>query len=215
MSQHTLTIQQSNNSAINYWLFPLAVTLILVGYLQVWLPHPAAGLTQVGYELGEWVKFIPEIRFGEATFSRNWLYLPPITLGSSLVLWTVGRDGWQAWFMRGLGCLVALLAMPPLGVILNEDSAEWRLRLSWIALVAFVALITPLLAEIPPRTVFIVLMVLALVGGIVPTVVYLSFRPIISNLLGSPVGIGIGVWLNLAGHIMLALSSLVVLKGQR
>ena len=33
-------------------------TVILVGYLVVWLPGPAAGLQFIGVELGEWIKFL-------------------------------------------------------------------------------------------------------------------------------------------------------------
>jgi len=45
-------------------LIKAGFTAILLGYLLVWLPHEAAGLSFIGIELGEWVKFLPQVRSG-------------------------------------------------------------------------------------------------------------------------------------------------------
>ena len=59
------------------WLAPIGFALIFVGYLSVWLPNKAAGLAMLGLEIGEWVKFLPEVQFGQlpvaitTDFDRN------------------------------------------------------------------------------------------------------------------------------------------------
>ena len=39
-------------------LLLLGFTAVFIGYLSVWLPGPAAGLSFLGVELGEWIKFM-------------------------------------------------------------------------------------------------------------------------------------------------------------
>ena len=40
----------------------LGLTAVFIGYLMVWLPGPGAGLSFLGIELGEWVKFIQRLK---------------------------------------------------------------------------------------------------------------------------------------------------------
>lgn len=187
------------------WAAPLGFALIAVGYLQVWQPHPAVGLALIGLEMGEWVKFLPAVQQGLAPVSRNLFYLPPITLGLAAALitaaWPAGRN---AWIMRALAVGAALLAMPAVPVMLREPSVEWRLRLALIGLVGAVALAAPLLGRLPHPTRPLLLLGIALAGAYWPTRAAFAMRPLIAELLGEPLGIGPGVWLNLGGHVLLA-----------
>lgn len=184
----------------------LAFTLILVGYLQSWLPHPNAGMALLGLEMGEWVKFLPSVRAGEvAWFHRNFFYLPPITLALGMLLWS---NGWprtpRTLAMRLLACALSLLAMPSILVILREPSAEWSFRLLLISFVVTVALYLTW-RSLPPYLLTLGGLLVALMGAILPTLAYLLIRPIIAEWHNVPVlGIGIGVWLNLIGHLLCA-----------
>jgi hypothetical protein len=195
------------------WRMPLAAALIVVGFVQVWLPHPAAGLAQSGLELGEWVKFLPEVQQGIAPYSRNLLYLPPVTLGLALVLFSADwPPTLRTWLLRAGAVGVALLALPPLAVIVREPSSEWRLRLGWIVAVGLAALLAPAIGRWPDRLRGLLLVACGVAGGVWPTLAYWGYRPIISTLFAEPVGIGPGLWLNLAGHLLLIAIGLTRLR---
>jgi hypothetical protein len=185
------------------------LTAVFIGYLTVWLPGPAAGLSFLGVELGEWIKFLG---VGQ---TRNLFYLPPITLALSLVAlaatWPNGR--WQTWTLRGLALAVSLLAFPALPAIRGEPTGEWALRLALIGLVGLLALLTGLVVQLRrPRLVWGALAALGGVGALAPLWLYLTIRPLVSQAFGAPVGIGIGVWLNGVGHLLLAAVSLLKLR---
>lgn len=199
-------------------LLKLGFTAILLGYLLVWLPQPVVGLSFIGLELGEWVKFLPQVRSGEIIADRNLFYLPPITLSLMMILWTANWPNrrWQTWVMRGLALLVALLAFPAIEAIRDEPADQWLLRIGLIGGIVFVAFLIPLLRRLPSRKLKILswsgICLLALLGLALPIWAYLSFLPAISELIGQKVGIGPGVWLNIGGNLSVVLTALYFLS---
>ncbi len=181
-------------------------TAVFIGYLTVWLPGPAAGLQFLGVELGEWAKFL-----GMNT-RRNLFYLPPITLSLMLVTLTIVWDNrrWQTWVMRGLAVALALLAFPALEDLLGPARSEYLPRVGWIGLTLAWAVTVSLVSwrwgkrPWPAKLMWLLLLLLGLAGAIIPTQVYLEVRPFVAGLLGEPLGVGPGVWLNGAGHLLVA-----------
>src|SRR5258708_34443636 len=53
-----------------------ALGLALFGYWLPWLTHPAAALRLNGYELSEWVTFLPGVRDGSLPLGRLVFLLP-------------------------------------------------------------------------------------------------------------------------------------------
>jgi hypothetical protein len=194
-------------------MFLLGATAVLVAYFIPWLPHPAAGLRLIGLEMGEWVKFLPQVQAGEIRASRDWFYLPPVTLGLALALlsasWPNGR--WQTWAMRGLALLVSLPAFPALEAIRWESADNYLFRLQMIGLVFVVAALSSLGRYWPSWLAWLLLTLVGLVGAAVPLWLYLLLRPALSQLLATGVAIGPGVWLNLLGHGLIATAALWVL----
>lgn len=181
-------------------VLPLGLTAILVGYLSVWLPGPSAGLRFIGVEIGEWVKFLPEVQAGNVVPGRDLFYLPPITLALLLILlsaeWSSRR--WPTWALRGTAVVVSLLAFPSLGAIQREPSSEWAVRLGMIGVVVVLAVGIGLVGRrLPWRWLMVGV---AVVGALLPTWAYLAIRPGAVALIQLPIGIGWGVWLNLLGH---------------
>ena len=178
----------------------LGFTAILVGYLMVWLPGPAAGLQFLGIEMGEWSKFLG------VGVKRNWFYLPPLTLALMLLFFTVG---WQngrvkTWLFRGVAVGVSLLAFPALEDLIGPSQSEYLSRVAGIGLVVVVAGLLmilggqerPLLRNLGWGLTAVV----GLVGLVLPTLIYLEVRPFASEIMGVPLGYGPGFWLNLLGH---------------
>jgi len=183
------------------WL-ALGLTAIFVAYFLVWLPGPGVGLSLIGIELGEWIKFLG------VGAGRNWFYAPPITLGLLLALWTATWPNRRArtWLARGLAVVVALLAFPAVAAITAEPRSEWLLRLLLIGAVVVVAALAAFLAMRPRGAawVWLAMAAVAVVGAAGPAAQYLAVRPVVAGALPQPVGIGVGVWLNALGHALVA-----------
>lgn len=189
-------------SPISSLLLISGLTAIFVGYLSVWLPGPGVGLQFLGVELGEWVKFLG---VGQ---NRDLFYLPPITLGLMLAVWTMGwpNGRWQTWVMRGLAVAVSLLAFPAIEDVLGAAREQYTGRIYLIGLVLAVALLSglvgPGLAARRPWLPWLLLALLGLLGAIAPTWMYGQVAPYASQVIGLPVGMGWGVWLNAGGHLL-------------
>jgi hypothetical protein len=196
-----------------YPLLWAAFTLMLVGYLMVWLPQPVVGLSLIGLEMGEWVKFLPEVQAGTLP-DRNLFYLPPVLLGLMLAVWTVGwpNGRWQTWVMRGLAVLVSLLAFPAVEAIRFEPSDQWLLRIGLIGLVGVTAVLSSFMDRLPQWTLSALLLIFALLSLILPTWAYLMMRPIIADLLRTEVGFGPGLLLHIVGNLLVVVTSVMLLR---
>jgi hypothetical protein len=187
----------------------LGFTAVFIGYLTVWLPGPAAGLSFIGVEMGEWLKF-----FGVGA-QRDIFYLPPVTLGLMLALWTMRWDNgrWQTWAMRGLAVAVSLLAFPAFADLTGGARHEYLLRVQLIGLVVVVGGLSGVAARRRETAVmawlpWLLLALVGLIGGVLPVWYYGEIRPYFSQVMGVSVGIGPGVWLNTLGHLLVTLIAL-------
>ncbi|MDJ0752496.1 MAG: hypothetical protein QNJ45_03185 [Ardenticatenaceae bacterium] len=191
---------------------PLLFTLILIAYFLPWINHAAAGLTLIGLDVSEWVKFLPQMQSGELP-NRDYLYLPPLLLGGCLALSTlwVDQSRWQRWLLRFLALGVGLIAFPSFDAIRFEDASQWRPRLIWIALLAIWSLLlVPLIGRFSAGNgqkliISSGLLVLALGGGILPAVVLLPTQRVVGEWLNIAVSPGAGFYLSTAGFFVLAL----------
>lgn len=184
-------------------------TAVFIGYLSVWLPGPAAGLSFLGFELGEWVKFMG------VGLERNLFYLPPIILGLMLVMltlpWSNGR--WQTWAMRGLAIGISLLAFPALEDITGPSRQEYMPRIQWIGLVVAAAVAATILGWTVKQTVrvklcWLLLAALSVIAAVQPMRIYMQIQPNISQLFGVAVGFGWGFLLYEVGNILIAIVGL-------
>lgn len=185
------------------YLLLIGLTAVFIGIFSVWLPGPGAGLSLIGIEMGEWLKFMG------VGLERNLFYLPPISLALMLELltlpWQNGR--WQTWLMRGLGISISLLVFPALEDISGPNSQEYSPRLWWIGLVVVTAVAVSLLGWKLDKTIrrwicWSLLLLLGLVGIVQPTRIYLQVQPNVSQLFGVSVGFGWGLILNGLGHLI-------------
>ena len=188
-------------------LLILSFTAIFIGYLNVWLPGPGAGLSFLGIEMGEWFKFL-----GLGSH-RDLFYLPPITLSLMLIVWTNtwSRQGWQAWLMRFTAVLISLLAFPAIGDISGPVREQYVLRVVMIAVVVLAAVLSGFWHPTGKRQrlPWILLALLGLIGAFLPTWIYMIVRPFASQIMGVLIGIGVGVILNGVGHLIVTAVSLI------
>ncbi|MGB1252167.1 MAG: hypothetical protein ACPG8W_16225 [Candidatus Promineifilaceae bacterium] len=195
----------TDSDSLNRWLAPLGIALTFVAYFMVWMPNQAAALSIIGQEIGEWVKFLPEVRAGQVGLGRNWFYAPPLTLAALTLLWTRNWPArWQSWVMRAAAFVLCWPAFPVITLILNEARSEWLLRVTLVLATGVLAVFAGQFAKLSSQVVWGLGMGLAVLGGVMPLLAYLAHRPIIAAYLNAPLGIGIGVWTNLLGHSLIA-----------
>lgn len=184
-------------------LDPFLYTLILGAYFLPWIDHPTAGLTFIGLDVSEWIKFLPQIQSGELP-NRDLLYLPPICLGGCLAASTLlmnTKARWPGWALRFLAIGIGLLAFPSLDALRFEPADQWRSRLLWIGLLTFWALgVVPLIDRLLEKKgagqlAYLTQFVLAAAGAILPAVVLLPTRRVAAEWLRVDLAVGWGFWL--------------------
>jgi hypothetical protein len=190
-------------------LLILGFTAVFVGYLSVWLRGPGVGLSFLGVEMGEWFKFLG---LGSR---RDLFYLPPITLGLMLAIWTMtwpakGGFDWRAWAVRALAVFVSLLAVPAVEDISGPVREQYTLRVVLIGVVVIVALLSGFWRPEGAwrRLPWLLIAFLGLIGAVLPSWLYLQVQPFLSDILGVPVRAGIGLWLNVLGNALIVITSL-------
>jgi len=155
--------------------------------------------------MGEWLKFTG------LGARRDIFYLPPITLGAMLALWTVtwpSQDR-RAWTVRFLAIAISLLAFPAVQDITGPVREQYTLR---VLLIGLVILATVMCGFWQPQGVaqrlpWLFMAVLAVIGLLLPVWMFWQIRPFLSELFGQPVRAGMGLWLNGLGHGLVILAS--------
>ena len=185
----------------------LGLTAVFVGYFSVWLPGPSAGLQFIGLEMGEWIKFLG------VDMSRNLFYLPPITLGLLMVLWTAFWSNlrWQTWVLRGLAVLVSLLSFPAWEDFRGPSQIEYMPRIWMIGVVVTAVILTAAWRQFAPkktRFAWLLMAMIGVLGAILPFWIYTAVIPAVEQILQMSLGIGLGVILNGVGHLLVTAVSL-------
>ncbi len=198
----------------------LSVLLALIGYWTPWLTHRAAALRLNGYELSEWVTFLPGVRDGSLPFNRLAFLIPLACLALLLGIaasrfrptapspssWL--RAKWPrsviGWVLLGLAVLCCYTVFPPYPYIFRAYAdPEFQLQF-FVALATLFGLILTLYLPVGLNTVLQIL--LAGLGGAYGWWTLLAVRPVASALLNAPWAIGLGWFVMLAGFVGLIIS---------
>ena len=197
----------SQQTAGSKWLPLIAAGLLgLAGYFGPWVSHRAAGLAVSGLDLGEYVKFIPQVVSGQIALQREVFYLP-LFAGSLMASLLASRRSLPRWLrvLLGLGAIPLALAMlPPAWSPATLRMPEFRLQSA--ALVFCLAMVPAVIVTryLPDRLVLGLIAVLAIPTAVLPALGFLQVRPAIAALYRQPLRLGWGFWAELIGFLCVA-----------
>jgi hypothetical protein len=128
------------------WALPVGWLLILLGYLGPWIAHATAALSLTGADMGEFVKFLPDVVAGTVSVSRQSFYLPPLLLVVSIALLAnEPRLAFPLWIRvptMVAGIFASLQLLPPAWFPTGLLTPEFQLQtlaigISWVLLASF------------------------------------------------------------------------------
>ncbi|UCC62080.1 MAG: hypothetical protein JSV36_15000 [Anaerolineae bacterium] len=195
----------------------VGLALAVVGYWGRWVDHMTAALVIPGFDLAEYVKFLPEVRAGTVPVTRELFYLPAPAAGLCLAL-AVGplRQRLPAWataLPAILAACLALIVAPPPDFILRfvGDAglrAEWG-RQTLLAAGAFLAVVVVLIgaSRLPRLARSLLTAAIAAAGTAIPLWQFFAVRPAIERVYNRPVTLGWGLWLMPLGFVLAAIAA--------
>jgi hypothetical protein len=189
---------------------PLATGLALAGYFGPWVDHAAAGLVITGLDLGEYVKFLPDVQSGVVAIWRPGFYAPLVAVGAVCVLAAFRRSFTYPWWARAALLTIALMAalnlLPPAWTPRRMLLAEFRWQASALLLLFAGVLFSPFLGLGPDRVAAIVVTLLSAIGIVAPSLGFLAVLPNIERLYRHPIAPGWGLWLAWIGLALMTAS---------
>ncbi len=185
-------------------LLPILTLLALAGYWAPWVNHKAVALILTGLDLGEFVKFLPEVRAGEVRLMREVFYLPLFWGSCVLTLLALAAKGrsYSSALRAGMLLLawaMALAMLPPVWTPQTLLSPEFRKQTAAIVFCLALPGLFPLLGRLPFRAAAAAGGVLAVPTLMLPALAFKAVLPCIARLYGHPVTPGWGFWLMEAG----------------
>lgn len=205
----------------DFRLYLLGLALVVAGYFGPWVPHKTAALTVTGLELAEFAKFFPQVQGGTVPINRALFYLPFVAASILLVLF-VSRSTARPvrWIVPPVIAVLLLVALLPYPIIdsvrhaLATRSAfvvdpQYTGHLTLIIVGIILTLLTPLAGRLPLPVQSILVVLLALVGAVPTLWQFVLLRPLVVALYDSPIGLGWGLIVCVAGFGLLLLSGIL------
>ena len=196
----------------------LALLFLAFGYWGRWIAHPAAGLNILGVDLPEYVKFVPEARYGVIPINRLIFFAMPVSLASGLILFASVRMQVSVW-LRGLAGLmaipVALSMLPPAwtpGLLMTPEFRTQTLVI--MALIAATFLI-PLWKQLIPDWLRGGLFILLGVLPLPALSAFFKLMPALEKLYHHPLKPGPGVYFLALGMLLMLVSGGLLLIATR
>jgi len=196
-----------------HWLWIIGGLLTLAGYFGPWIDHPVGGLVVTGLDLGEYVKFLPEVRGGQITLWREGFYLPLIAVSITFSL-QVFRSQWNYhWLTRTILIACAIIAalnmLPPAWTPERMMTPEFRWQAVAIGICLTMMAFSPFLGLLPQGFSKLCISILALLALWFPIRNFLKIIEPISQLYHQPQLPGWGTYVMAIGLSLLILLCLV------
>lgn len=200
----------------------LGLALAIVGYFGPWVDHKSAALVLTGQDMGEFVKFLPEVRAETVPMIREFFYLPPFAAALGLILLIASKRLARPLVVRVVMLLAVLglawAMLPPVWTPQLLVTAEFRKQTVAIAFCLLLLIIHPVLRHLPPRRcpelveglTAVTMMVLALLGAVPPLWQFFAIREAVNRAYGWPVQVGWGLWGMVLGFLIVMAGAVAI-----
>ena len=195
----------------------LGVLLILIGFFSPWVPHSTAGLALTGFEIGEWIKFAPEMRGEAPPLRRTNFYWPPVVAATGLAMLAAGARSWRLgdWLLIVLAALLSLFPFPLLEEIRGLGGVTASAgRFALVALGVAAAALAIWRRALPPRIRGLVLVANGALGVWMVSTAFSEAEPIVERLYAHLIDPGLGYNLTRGGMLILVLVGIFYLLYQ-
>ena len=127
-------------------VLPVGWGLTAIGFLGPWVAHSTSALALSGADMAEFVKFLPGVLDGSIPLVRQWFYLPPLAITTSIALLIGSRTLRYTSLLQALAMLLGFAAslqiLPPAWSPSSLMTTEFRaqvlgLGISWLLLASF------------------------------------------------------------------------------
>lgn len=198
------------------WSILGLVVLALAAYWLPWIDHRSAALKLSGQDLGEFVKFLPQISRDQMPYPRQVFYIPPFAAALSFVLLSTNPPlAYPRWARIG-ALILALLALPGLlppvwGHPRDLFNAEFRLQGIALVLGLFAVLSHGVWGSLSLRLVGWTLGILALLALVPAQWAFWSIRPHIWQAYNTPtIHLGWGLLLEIVAWLGVIGCSIII-----
>jgi hypothetical protein len=202
------------------WLLALGLLLTGVGgaFLPwIWRDSVALQLTAPG--LAEFVKFLPEVRLGQVQLQRLFFLLPLFLAMLALPLMVENKSlilpRWLRVALRLIVFPLALASLSPVWTPAILVAPEFRLQTLLAVMAIGLAIIAPMLKNLPLKPLIILLVMGSLAAIILPLWQFSLIQAGLVEAYHEPVSLGWGWWLTVAGVIISAVSGVWLVVCQR
>ncbi|NIO72775.1 MAG: hypothetical protein GTN71_28095 [Anaerolineae bacterium] len=184
----------------------LGLALAIVGYFGPWVDHKTAALVLTGQDMGEFVKFLPEVRAGTAPMIREFFYLPPFAAALCLILLMASKRLAYPLVVRAVMLLAVLglawAMLPPVWTPQLLVTAEFRKQTVAIAFCLLLLIVHPVLRHLASRLTAAAMIALAFLGAGPPLWQFFAIREAVNRAYGWPVQVGWGLWVTVLGFLI-------------
>lgn len=199
------------------WIMLTAVGVLgMAGYLGPWIPHRSAGLVITGLDLGEYVKFLPQVLAGQIPVQREAFYAPLAAASLIASLLSSRRKmGRLRWLLLLAAISLALAQLPPAWSPNTLQMPEFRMQMAAIALCLVVIPLVALIQHLPDQLIMAGIALLALVAALWPAWSFLQVRPAIAAVYNEALPLGWGFWACTIGYAGLTFLSTALILNRR
>lgn len=204
-------------------LLSIGLIFMAAAVWGAWVVHPSPGLTLLGLDLPEYVKFLPAVRSGQVPLLREVFYWPLVVLAGGVnILALITRGEWPRRLRAGLAlgsvpCALALL--PPAWSPATFSQPEYRLQVVTMAALLLLSAVTLLavwrqdatLGASPRlRVVSGALLVIGALLAAVPLLSWQQVQPEVAVVYHHTLRLGWGGWALVIGALYLALGGILL-----
>lgn len=195
----------------------LGVLLILIGFFSPWVPHTTAGLALTGFEIGEWIKFTPEMKSEAPPLRRANFYWPPVVAATGLAMLAAGSRSWRLgnWLLIGLAALLSLFPFPLLEEIRGFGGVTASVgRFGLVTLGIATTALAIWRRALPQQVRGLVLVANGTLGTYLLSAAFSAAEPIVERLYAALIDPGLGYNLTRGGMLILVLVGILHLMVQ-